>query len=82
MDNKISVPNQPASFKFPKRTFSQKTPVDRSFQGHCFKQWTWLYYKGIKDAVLCYICVNASSEKKISNGYVEYAFISKLLTNW
>lgn len=82
MDNKISVPNQPVSFKFPKRTFGKKTPVYRSFQAQWFQKWSWLHYNETQDSALCHICVNASIENKISSGYAETSFISKGYTNW
>ena len=82
MDKKISVPNQPVSFNFPKRTFGKKNPVSRSFQPQWFTKWSWLHYIEAQDSVLCYICVNASLENKMSSAYVESAFLSKGFTSW
>lgn len=44
-----SVPNQPKSFKFPKRSFGQKNPVQRSFQASWFSSKPWLHYDESKD---------------------------------
>ena len=79
MDKRISDPNQLVSFNYPKR---KKNPASRSFQPQWFNKWSWLHYNETQDSVLCYICVNASIENKITSGYVDNAFISKGFTNW
>ena len=41
---KMSIPNQPRNFAFPKRTFGKKKPEQRSFQSCWFDSFTWLHY--------------------------------------
>ncbi len=42
-------PNQPTSFKFPKRKFGQKNPVFRCVQSAWFQKWPWLHYDQVED---------------------------------
>ena len=58
-----SEPHQPQSFLFPKRQFGK---AKRSCQASWFKTWAWLHYLEGQDAVLCFTCVKASSEKKLN----------------
>ena len=41
---KMSIPNQPRIFPFPKRTFGKKKPEQRSFQSGWFDTFKWLHY--------------------------------------
>ena len=51
------VPYQPKTFKFPQRSFGQKTPVKRSFQPSWFANRTWLHYDEANDLVYCHVCM-------------------------
>lgn len=78
-----SKPHQPSSFKFPKREFGKKAVVKRSFLPHWFQRWPWLHYSEDKDAVFCFVCVKAYSEKKLDSiGTLESTYISSGYTNW
>ena len=58
-----SEPHQPQSFSFPKRQFGK---AKRSCQASWFKRWPWLHYLEDQDAILCFTCAKASSEKKLN----------------
>jgi len=75
-------PNQPKAFRFPKRSFGQKTPVQRSFQASWFDNKSWLHYDESQDLAFCHLCMTASSEGKLSNNCTEKTFISKGFCNW
>ena len=75
--DKICQPNQPFSFKFPKKTFGQTKAVQLSFQPQWFKSWTWLHYDEARDFCFCYICIQTHNEKNISSGYIDHCFISR-----
>ena len=49
---KMSIPNQPRNFAFPKRTFGKKKPEQRSFQSCWFDSFTWLHYDEVCILVL------------------------------
>ena len=75
-----SEPHQPQSFSFPKRQFRK---AKRSCQASWFKRWPWLHYLEDQDDILCFICVRASSEKKLNwSNNAEAAFISEGFSNW
>ena len=62
-----SSPNQPRkSFKYPVREFGKTKVVRRSFQVSWYDSFSWLNYDESKDAVYCYICRLADSQKKIA----------------
>ena len=50
------VPNQPKTFKFPQRSFSQKTLV-KNFQSSWFANRTWLHYDETNDLAYCHVCM-------------------------
>ena len=75
-----SEPHQPYSFPFPKREFGK---ARRSFKASWFTRWSWLHYLEDQDAVMCFICARASSEKKLNwSNNAEASFISKGFSNW
>ena len=55
----------PISYSFPKRSFG-KNIVQRSCQAVWFQSWSWLHYDEGQDAVLCYVCMRVTKEKKMS----------------
>ena len=68
-----SVPHQPKSFDFPKRSFGKKVIVKRSFQASWFDRWSWLHYIALMSAVckllslvLVMTATNAVSERSFS----------------
>ena len=68
-----SVPHQPKSFDFPKRSFGKKVIVKRSFQASWFDRWSWLHYIALMSAVckllslvLVMPATNAVSERSFS----------------
>ena len=68
-----SVPHQPKSFYFPKRSFGKKVIVKRSFQASWFDRWSWLHFIALMSAVcklLSFVLVmpatNAVSERSFS----------------
>ena len=58
-----TVPHQPKSFDFPKRSFGKKVIVKRSFQASWFDRWSWLHYISL---VLVMPATNAVSERSFS----------------
>ena len=46
-----SVPHQPKSFDFPKRSFGKKVIVKRSFQASWFDRLSWLHFIALMSAV-------------------------------
>ena len=76
-------PHQPLTFPFPKREFGKKVVCRRSSQVSWFSKWFWLHYVEDEDAVLCYTCAHAYSEKKLQwSPNPDMAFISKGYHNW
>ena len=76
-------PHQPLSFEFPKRSFGQKTVVQRTFQPQWFSRWKWLHYVEDSDAAFCFTCVKAYSENKLfSVSSLQSTYISNGHTNW
>ena len=61
-----SVPHQPKSFDFPKRSFGKKVIVKRSFQASWFDRWSWLHYIESNDVALCLNCAQAKQQKKLT----------------
>ena len=61
-----------------------KTKVERrSFQDNWYDSFSWLDYDESKDAVYCYICRLADSQKKLCNTPLkEPAFINSGFSNW
>jgi len=57
----LTKAHQPKVFKFPKRSFGQKTVVNQSFQAIWFTKWLWLHYVETNDKVLCIMCVQGSA---------------------
>ncbi|XP_056010850.1 uncharacterized protein LOC130046401 [Ostrea edulis] len=74
--------NQPANFKFPKRSFGKKNPELRSFNSSWFKPYPWLHYDEAKDLAFCFTCMGAAKEGNISNSKAEGSFISTGYNNW
>ena len=59
-----SQPHQPCSFAFRKRSFGKKTIVWRAFQAKRFDSYSWLHYDEANDVAFCYLCKQATAEKK------------------
>ena len=75
--------HHPKAFKFPKRSFGKKKIVNRSFQLIWFEKWPWLHYVENNDTVLCFMCAQASAQRKLQwSSNLDLAFISKGFTNW
>ena len=51
-DLEMDVPNQPKSFKFPKRSFGTKKTEHRSFNSQWFQSHSWLHYEKVNCANL------------------------------
>ena len=76
-------PHKPSKFKFPKRSFGQKTVVSRAFQGTWFLRWSWLHYVEDDDKAYCFHCVKAYQQNHLhSVGSLESVYISDGFTNW
>ena len=69
-------PHQPVDFNFPKRPFGVKSIVYRSFQATWFKQWPFLHYDELKDAVYCHTCVTGFKQGKMRTSKASSAFVS------
>ena len=79
-----SCPNQPRSkdFKYSMREFGKTKVVRRTFQDNWYDSFSWLDYDESKDAVYCYICRLADSQKKLCNiPLKEPAFINSGFTS-
>ena len=82
-DTPLVEPHQPRTFKFPQRSFGQKTVVKRSFQPAWFNKWPWLHYVEDKDLALCFTCCKAKAEKKLQwTSNADESFISRGFYNW
>ncbi|XP_052253227.1 zinc finger MYM-type protein 1-like [Dreissena polymorpha] len=79
---KMSIPNQPRNFAFPKRTFGKKKPEQRSFQSCWFDSFTWLHYDESRDLAFCHLCMAAKKLGKIGNTKVDGSFISDGFSKW
>ena len=58
----VDIPPQtipPATFQFPKRTFSDKEKRKRSCNHQWFQEFKWLSYIAEKDLVICHPCCAA-----------------------
>ena len=76
-------PNQPLSFKFPKRTFGQAKPVFRCVNPAWFQKWPWSYYDQANDKMFCYPCVQAVRRGSVKLvGKKKDAFLTAGYTNW
>ena len=77
------VPNQPASYQFPKRKFGQAKPVFRSVQPAWFVKWPWLHYDQVEDKMFCHTCALALKQgSTIPVARKKDAFITVGYTNW
>lgn len=57
--------------------------MHRSFQPSWYDKWSWLHYIEKQDAVLCFICAQASNHKMLQwSSNFDPSFISKGFTNW
>ena len=78
-NQKNLTPNQPVTFKYPKREYKDS---NRSFQPQWYKQWKWLHYNKQKDSVTWYIYWYAYLHHMLSNMKIDDAFIESGYTNW
>ena len=70
-------------FKFPKRTFGGIRKFCRSCQVAWFKEFPFLHYKASEDAIYCYVCTKAVSEKQMfASRKHEATFTTKGFCNW
>jgi len=69
-------PHQPKCFRFPKRSFGQKTVVHRSFQLHWFTEWPFLHYNEASDVVFCHTCLMARKLNLVKSSSADAAFVS------
>ena len=76
------VPNQPATFKFPQRSFGKTNPVQRSFQVSWFSNRTWLHYDEANDLAFCHTCMIAYKDGKLNLETMDKAFIVNKFSNW
>ena len=53
-DFKMDVPNQPKSYKFPKRSFGTRKKEHRAFDSQWFQSHLWLHYEEINCANLLF----------------------------
>lgn len=61
----LDTPHQPGpAFKFPKRSFGIKKPVQHSFQHSWFTKWKFLHYREDTDTVFCHTCLKMFKKKK------------------
>ena len=75
--------HQPRLYPFPKRSFGNKVPAQRSFQPSWFDKWPWLHYLESSDAVLCITCAQARSHNKLNWSLnMDLAFLSTGFSNW
>ena len=78
-------PNQTKSFTFPKRTFTVKKLIYRSFQPSWFKKWPCLHYNQVNDEVFCFTCLKVSMMGILLSGAYsrsDAAFVNHGYTNW
>lgn len=79
----LAKPHQPRNFHFPRREFGQSVVVKWGFQPSWFDRWPWLHYSEDHDVVLCFMCVRAHSENKLTwSANAEAAFLAKEFANW
>ena len=62
-------------FIFPKRSFGEKSVVQRSFQHFCFSKWPFLHYNEAEDTVFCHTCMKMFKEKKNKTSTKAAAFL-------
>ena len=75
--------HQPRLYPFPKRSFGNQVPAQRSFQPSWFDKWPWLHYLESSDAVLCITCAQARSHSKLNWSLnMDLAFLSTGFSNW
>ena len=68
-------PHQPRTFRFPKRSFDQKTVVYRGFQPDWFTK-SFLHYEESRDEVFCHTCLMACKLNRMKTRNVDPAFVS------
>ena len=69
-------PHQPKTYRFPKRSFGQKTVVYRGFQPDRFLKWPFLHYEESWDEVFCHTCLMACKLNRMKTRNVDPAFVS------
>ena len=75
--------HQPCTFAFPKCLLGKKTMVWRASQFKWFNCHSWLHYDKAKDVAFCYLCKQATAEKKLTaSKCVDEAFTSRGFRNW
>ena len=78
-----SQPHQSRSFAFQKCSFGKKIIVWRAFQAKWFDSYSWLYYDEANDVAFCYLCKQATDEKKMmASKCSDEAFTSRGFCNW
>ena len=87
METSASFPeqaHQPRMYPFPKRSFGNKVPAQRSFQPSRFDKWPWLHYIESSDAVsVLHVRMQARSQNKLNWSLnMDLAFLSTGFSNW
>ena len=76
----IDTINQPsATYAYPKR---EQSGGMRSFQSKWFAEFRWLHYDPETDSALCFTCVQAYKQNKMTSSKDEPAFFKNGYRNW
>ena len=76
----IDTINQPsATYAYPKR---EQSGGMRSFQSKWFAEFRWLHYDPETDSALCFTCVQAYKQNKMTLSKDEPAFFKNGYRNW
>ena len=77
-----SIPHQPHTHSFPKQAFGKKNVVWHAFQAKWFDCHSWLHYDEGNDLAFCYLCMQASKEKKLmASKCIDEAFTTRGFSN-
>ena len=72
-----SVPHQPTSITFPKRSFGKKVVARlRTFQASSFRTWKWIHYDKTNDKAFCFYSMKGFKKNKLKTPNVDQAFVS------
>ena len=71
-----SVPHQPTSITFPKRSFGKKVVALRTFQASWFRTWKCIHYDETNDKAFCFYCMKGFKENKPKAPNADQAFVS------
>ena len=78
VDTIPSIPHQPQTFNFPKRSFGKSKIVERSFQPGWFQKWPFLHYDESNDSVFCHVCTMSFKLKRMkSSTRADPAFVTR-----